>query len=76
MSKKAAAFITHLSQDPKALETYMENPATAMEGHDLSKEDRKALGSRDPQKIREYLGDSYSPDLCMFFDDPDWPPWP
>lgn len=67
MPKKAGEFVSKLSEDPDKRQRFMENPDEVMDEHgDLSEEDRQVLRSRDPQKIKEHLGDDGPPGCLVF----------
>lgn len=67
MPKKAADFVTKLSQDPGKREAYKTDPEGLMDEHGLSEEDKAVLRTGDPDKIREYLGDEGPPGCCAVF---------
>lgn len=67
MSKKAGEFVAKLSQDPNHRDRFMENPDAVMDEHGgLSDEDRQVLRSKDPDKIKKYLGDDGPPGCLVF----------
>lgn len=67
MSKKAAEFVTKLSQDPTKREAFKADPEATMDEHGLSDEDKAVLRTGDPDTIREYLGDDGPPGCFAVF---------
>lgn len=67
MPKKAADFVTTLSQDPQKREAYKADPEGTMDDHGLSEDDKAVLRTGDPDKIREYLGDDGPPGCFAVF---------
>lgn len=62
MSKKAGEFVAKLSRDPNHRDRFMEDPDAVMEEHGgLSEEDKEVLRSKDPDKIKDYVGDDGPP---------------
>lgn len=66
MSKKAADFVTKLSQNPDERDRFMEDPDAVMGEHDLSEEDKQVLRTKDSDKIKSYLGDEGPPGCLVF----------
>jgi hypothetical protein len=60
-SKHAAAFISKLTTDAKFRDRYRQNPDQVMDEEGLSAEDKAALKSGDPDKIKQHLGDDAPP---------------
>lgn len=67
MSKNAAALISKLSTDPTFRESFRANPDEVMDAEGLSAEDKEALKSGDPEKIRQHLGDDAPPGCFLLF---------
>lgn len=62
MPQKAGEFVAKLSQDPAHRDRFMSDPDGTMDEHGgLSDEDKAVLRSKDPDKIKEYLGDDGPP---------------
>lgn len=62
MPQKAGELVAKLSQDPAHRDRFMNDPDAVMEEHGgLSEEDKEVLRSKDPDKIKEYLGDDGPP---------------
>lgn len=62
MSKKAGEFVAKLSQDPDQRDRFMEDPDAVMNEHgDLTDEDREVLRTKDPDRIKKYVGDDGPP---------------
>lgn len=62
MPKKAGEFVAKLSQDPKTRDRFLEDPDAVMDEHGgLSDEDKTVLRSKDPDKIKQHLGDDGPP---------------
>ncbi len=61
MAKQAADFIINLSKDPKLREEFKKDPHGTMDAHGLTAEDKEALTSGDPERIRLHLGDDGPP---------------
>lgn len=66
MSKKAADFVTKLSQDPGKRDRFIADPDAVMTEHDLSDQDKEVLRTKDPDKIKQYLGDDGPPGCLVF----------
>jgi hypothetical protein len=67
MAKKAADFIIKLSKDPKLRDQLKKDPHGTMDAHGLSSEDKDALMSGDPDRIRQHLGDDGPPGCFVIF---------
>jgi hypothetical protein len=67
VSKNAAALISKLSTDPSFRERFRANPDEVMDAEGLSAEDKEALKSGDPEKIRQHLGDDAPPGCFLLF---------
>jgi hypothetical protein len=66
MSKNAGDFVAKLSQDPNKRDQFAEDPDAVMDEHGgLSDEDKKVLRTKDPDKIKAYLGDDGPPGCCV-----------
>lgn len=62
MSKNAGEFVAKLSQDPNQRDRFMEDPDAVMDEHGtLSEEDKQVLRTKDPDKIKKYVGDAGPP---------------
>jgi hypothetical protein len=62
MSKNAGEFVAKLSQDPAKRDQFMEDPDAVMNEHgSLSEEDKAVLRTKDPDKIKSYVGDDGPP---------------
>lgn len=62
MPKKAGELVAKLSQDTQLRDRFLQDPDAVMEEHGgLSDEDREALKSKDPDRIKEHLGDDGPP---------------
>ena len=67
MSKNAGDFVAKLSQDPAKRDEFMANPDAVMDEHDdLSDEDKAVLRTKDPDKIKKYVGDDGPPGCLVF----------
>ncbi|HRC85179.1 MAG TPA: hypothetical protein PK413_06190 [Thermoanaerobaculia bacterium] len=64
MSSAAADYLLKLTTDAQARADHQADPVGAMSSAGLSQEDQKALLSRDPQVIKNHLGDD-APPGCM-----------
>ena len=67
MSKTAADLIAKLSTDPDFRTRFRANPDKVMDEEGLSAEDKAALKSGDPEKIRQHLGDDAPPGCFIMF---------
>lgn len=67
MSKKAADLITKLSTDPQFRQKFRANPDQVMDEEGLSAEDKAALKSGDPDRIKQHLGDDAPPGCFLVF---------
>lgn len=62
MSKNAGEFVAKLSQDPNQRDRFMEDPDAVMDEHGtLSDDDKQVLRTKDPDKIKSYVGDAGPP---------------
>lgn len=67
MSKASADLIAKLSTDPEFRTRFRANPDQVMDEAGLSEEDKAAMKSGDPDKIREHLGDDAPPGCFVMF---------
>ena len=67
MSKASADLIARLSTDPEFRTRFRANPDQVMDEAGLSEEDKAAMKSGDPDKIREHLGDDAPPGCFVMF---------
>jgi hypothetical protein len=67
MSKASADLIAKLSTDPDFRTRFRANPDQVMDEAGLSEEDKAAMKSGDPDKIREHLGDDAPPGCFILF---------
>ena len=67
MSKSAADLIAKLSTDPDFRNRFRSNPDQVMDEAGLSAEDKDALKSGDPDRIRQHLGDDAPPGCFVMF---------
>ncbi len=65
MPKEAGQFVTELSQDPEKLEKFLADPDAAMaDVEGLSDEAKAVLRSKDPDKIKDFVG-LWGPPGCL-----------
>ena len=67
MSKASADLIAKLSTDPDYRARFRANPDQVMDEAGLTAEDKAAMKSGDPDKIREHLGDDAPPGCFVMF---------
>ena len=67
MSKASADLIAKLSTDPDFRTRFRANPDQVMDEAGLSEEDKAAMKSGDPDRIREHLGDDAPPGCFVMF---------
>ena len=62
MPKKAGELVAKLSQDTQLRDRFLQDPDAVMDEHGgLSDDDREVLKSKDPDRIKEHLGDEGPP---------------
>lgn len=62
MPKKAGELVAKLSQNTQLRDRFLQDPDGVMDEHGgLSDEDREVLKSKDPDRIKEHLGDDGPP---------------
>lgn len=66
-SKHAANLIAKLTTDASFRKRFRANPDAVMDEEGLSAEDKAALKSGDPDKIRKHLGDDAPPGCFLMF---------
>ena len=64
-----ANFLNQLATDARAREEYQQDPEAFMTKHGLTDEDKEVLASKDPDRIREHMGEDGPPGcfICIFF---------
>ena len=67
MSKASTDLIAKLSTDPDFRARFRDNPDQVMDEAGLSEEDKAAMKSGDPDRIREHLGDDAPPGCFVMF---------
>lgn len=61
MAQSIKTYMLHIAKNPKELENYKKNPDAHIEASKLSAEDKEALKSGNPARIRRRMGDAYPP---------------
>jgi hypothetical protein len=66
MPKKAGEFVAKLSEDPTLRDRFARDPDAVMDEHGgLTEEDKAILRTKDPDKIKQHLGEDGPPGCCV-----------